>query len=358
MQGPPDGLIAPPSAAARPQDNRPIIPQPAAPVATPANPPAASTNAPQDVRPLPPRNSPRTTAVPSRPATNAPQVAPASPARADQPPAPETSPDVADTSTAAIDAAPTLIAPDSGSDNGWSSFTPFAAGAIMLLGGIFWWLRRRKAAERAAVMEAPYVAPPSPNPTPQAKADPRPPAPTLVRGGKRAKIEVDFTPLHASTTLINFRLRYAIDIRNDGELDAADVRVRIGLFAGNQTNAASIGHWFELDEQEVHHVIATLSAGESTQVEGELAAPIAAIGTFRQGNRQGAIPILAIDCRYGHAAGDSPIDAVTAKAFVLGCENAEQDADANKRLAPLPIDLGPSNFNPLGVRDTGIAKRR
>ncbi len=211
-------------------------------------------------------------------------------------------------------------------------------------------------------MEAPYAAPPSPAatpaPAPKAITDTPPSPPTPVRGGKRAKIEVDFTPLHASTTLINFRLRYAIDIRNDGELDAAGVRARIGLFAGNQTNAASIGHWFELDEQEIHHVIATLSAGESTRVEGELAAPIAAIGTFRQGNRQGAIPILAIDCRYGHALGDSPIDAVTAKAFVLGCENAEQDADASKRLAPLPIDLGPSNFNPLGVRDTGIAKRR
>lgn len=104
-------------------------------------------------------------------------------------------------------------------------------------------------------------------------------------------------------------------------------------------------------------MLASLPAGDTIRVDGELAAPIGAIGTFRQANRHGAIPILAIDCRYGHAAGASPIDAVTAKAFVLGCENAEAPTAPDARLAPLPIDRGPSNFSPLGVRDTGISKR-
>ncbi|MCC7393893.1 MAG: hypothetical protein IT553_03465 [Sphingomonadaceae bacterium] len=277
---------------------------------------------------------------------------------------PETPADTVDPSATTVDTAPSAATSESGATGGWSSYGPVAVGAILLLSGIVWWLRRRKA---AAAEEDVAVAPAS-SPPPAAKTKTRaenlagtptaPPAPRPAYGGKRAKIDVAIVPLHASTTLINFRLRYAIDIRNDGELDAADLRARIGLFAGNQTNASSIGHWFELDGQEIHHIIAALPAGETTRVEGELAAPIGAIGTFRQGNRQGAIPILAIDCRYGHAPGTSPIDAATAKAFVLGCENAEAPGEPDARLAPLPIDRGPSNFTPLGVRDTGISKRR
>ena len=65
-----------------------------------------------------------------------------------------------------------------------------------------------------------------------------------------------------------------------------------------------------------------------------------------------AIPLVALDIRYGHGPGEAPIEGQIGKAFVVGRDSGV----AGAKLAPFRLDQGPASFAPLGARDTGISK--
>jgi hypothetical protein len=185
----------------------------------------------------------------------------------------------------------------------------------------------------------------TPNPVPSI-------AGTKAPIGRRADISLTFETLNAQSTLINFRLRYAITLHNEGDAAAAPVQVRVGLFAGQQAHPQGIAGWYEQPIEDGHHRIETITPGETIRFEGELAAPLDALSPLVVDGRAMAIPLIAVDTRYHHGQGEAPLDGQTARAFVIGRDSGV----AGAKLAPFRLDQGPMSFHPLGQRDTGISK--
>ena len=169
-----------------------------------------------------------------------------------------------------------------------------------------------------------------------------------------------FEPVSASTTLINFRLRYAVILSNQGPVDAAAVALRIGLFAGTKASESGVAQWLTLPGEAPHHVIATIAAGGEFRFEGELAAPLDALGPMTVEGRTLAIALLAVDARYNNIDGEALIDGQVARAYVVGREvpmrSGAAQGDTPAKLAPFRLDIGPTSFAPLGFRDTGISR--
>ena len=241
---------------------------------------------------------------------------------------------------------------------------PLAAlgGAFALIAGLWFW--RRRSRRPAAVDNAPATAPatspavtkvrpaeavkPAAPATPQ--ADSAPPDRAII--GRRADIAIDFEPVHAQSTLINFRLRYVVTITNNGQIPATPVLLRVGLFAGTNAHPQGVASWYNLPIEAEHHRIEAIAPGESQQFDGELAAPLDALNALVVEGRAMAIPLIAVDVRYHHGDGEAPLDGQTARAFVVGREPSNGAA----KLAPFRLDQGPTSFAPLGRRDTGISK--
>lgn len=204
---------------------------------------------------------------------------------------------------------------------------------------------------------------PAPTPEPQttetvADAAPAVSAPktTRVRGGRRADVDVALEPLNASTTLINLRMRYALTLRNNGPIDATDVTVRMGIFAGQQASEQGVGGWLSMEGQPVDMTVESIPAGEEFRIEQEVAIPLNALAPIEIDGRRMAIALMAVDTRYNHPKGEQLLMGQTGKAFVVGREPPATPGTIGK-LAPFRIDQGPTSFAPLGARDTGISRR-
>lgn len=228
---------------------------------------------------------------------------------------------------------------------------------MLLLG---WWAMRRKrqplrlpAPEQ---IDVPQSAPlPAAAPRPTQALDPATPKPTTSKSlgkslGRRADLTLTLEPLAAQSTLINLRIRYAVTVHNGGSIAAAPVSLRMGMFAGSQAHPQGITIWLGQSDAAQHDQTPVIAPGESHRFEGELAAPLEALNPLTIDGRTLAIPILAVDIRYGHEDGEAPIAGQAARAFVVGREPGK----AGAKLAPFRLDQGPTSFAPLGQRDTGI----
>jgi hypothetical protein len=238
--------------------------------------------------------------------------------------------------------------------------------AALLIGGWLWWRGRQSATtalprhddapriKPAAPVIPPAPAPAAPQAAPTATAPtPARPTPTPASAlGRRADLRLAFEPLSAQSTLINLRLGYAVTVRNTGVIAAEPLTLRIGLFAGSQAHPQGIARWFETNGEPPHHSLPALAPGEEHRFEGELAAPLDALAPLTIDGRVLVVPLIALDARYGHGAGEAPIEGQVAHAFVVGREPGA----ASAKLAPFRLDQGPTVFAPLGQRDTGIGK--
>lgn len=360
VQGPPDGLIAPTTSPA-PAPPPIVVPAPA-PAPSPAPAPAPTP------APAPPRERPQPRAATPQPAqpTQQPDETPAA-APLELPAEPAFEPVIPTDMTPPADTDATATVPATAPDAlpEWLPLAAFGGGALLFGSGWLAWRRRTR--RKVVALPAPEVAAPPPAVQPAAKLAPKPaatpakpaadPATTKVPGaaarlGRRADLSLGFELLAAQSTLVNLRLRYAITVRNTGTIDAVDSTLRIGLFAGANVNPQGVAQWFTLDEERGLHGRVTIPAGGEHRFEGELAAPIDALSPVTIDGKTFAIPLVALDVRYGHGPGEAPIEGQVGKAFVVGRDSGI----AGAKLAPFRLDQGPTSFAPLGARDTGITK--
>lgn len=375
VMGPPDGLITPGPARPTPSPSTPIfLPPPATNQAAPRPAPSDTARpAPRPSpsptqRPLPPQQRAPTGAPPptggERPAAPPPgggydiNAASGLPAAGPVVPLPESnaaSPAETDTIPAPAAAAPAAELPSLASqiERHW----PWLAGggALFLLLLVGWWWRRRQRPLRLPAPDAAGVSQAEPLPTntppPPPSTPPTAPKPATAKAlGRRADLTLTLEPLAAQSTLLNLRLRYAVTVHNSGNIPAAPVTLRMGMFAGSQAHPQGIVQWLGQTGSAAHDQTPVIAPGESYRFEGELAAPLEALNPMVIEGRTLAIPILAVDIRYGHEAGEAPIEGQAARAFVVGRDSGKEGA----KLAPFRLDQGPTSFAPLGQRDTGI----
>ncbi len=348
VQGPPDGLIPPPATTPEPAPPLVVEPTPSpapAPAPTPAPAPARDRAEPRAAEP---RTGEGAAPVPAAETPAASDIAPTGPAA-------DTAPDLP---------LPAVPPPAPNSTPEWLPLAALGGGAALIGGGWLAWRRRNR--RKPIAMPAPEaIAPPTPPSPPPAKpkrkrapakpaARPETPAPAEAtnRLGRRADLSLEFELLAAQSTLVNLRLRYAVTVRNTGVIDAVDTNLRIGLFAGANINPQGVSQWYTLDEDRSLHGFIAIAAGGEHRFEGELAAPLDALSPVTIDGKTFAIPLVALDIRYGHGPGEAPIEGQIGKAFVVGRDSGV----AGAKLAPFRLDQGPASFAPLGARDTGITK--
>lgn len=361
VQGPPNGLVPPGPRAAGPAPL--VLPQPSVPqpqpqmprrvpdAANPAGPPPARANVRTGAQGLPRRSPPPGAALPA-PQQERPADAAVRPAV----PPPEMAP--ADTPVAQPPSSPALSVSGPGpgaavAQSGGLAPAVWLAGAaaLLLFGALVWWRRR---ARRPLALTAPDRIGDRPGDhagqAPVAPVPARARAPAAPAGaGPRAQLSLRFEPLGAQSTLFNLRLRYAVIVANDGDADAAAVALRFGMFTGAQADERALAGWLAAPgPHTAHHAVDRIVAGGAFRFEGEISAALDAINMLTIDGRRLAIPVIAVDTRYATTTGQGQ----TARAFVIGRDTGI----AGAKLAPFRFDRGPSDFAPLGCRDTGISR--
>jgi hypothetical protein len=379
VAGPPDGRIPPAPVERDPRPLPPITATPTpAPTPTPTPTPAPSsapTATPRATNPArdPVRQPPRATTdrpVVELPRAAAPVAAPVNdggPIIADPAAIPSDGREVPPLAPPATDAATDTATLSGGLPEWW----PFgAAAALLALFGGLWLLRRRAVTATddwpadGATSSVPVPAVPATSPVaakPKIKAkragpdpDARVAAPDVSTPprapGRRSGADwlaIALEPLSASSTLVNLRLRYRVHLTNRGDEAILGGKLRVQLLSGPQAAEAVIRHWFASDLAVTRHDLPVIAPGETAVLPGEMVVALNQLHPLAIEGRTLIVPVIAAAARFNQPSGMEQC----ARAFVIGREPAPDSV----KLAPFRLDRGPTNFTPLGSRDTGIA---
>lgn len=231
--------------------------------------------------------------------------------------------------------------------------------ALLLAGGLatlFYRRAPRWQPEVGVPFQAARPVPPKPanDVTPPAEKS-KPPATPALRRPASAPIPVEahglalcFAPDYAAASFARIAVRYALTLTNRSGHDLDRLSVR-ALFASADANQqATVERFFGGDGGQIAHVIAGLAPGETVELTGELAMPLAETRPLRYGTRLLLVPIAAFDVGFNQGDDTRKLSA----AFMVGVEPKQ----ASDKMGPLRLDLGPKTFNHIGQRPLAFAK--
>lgn len=230
--------------------------------------------------------------------------------------------------------------------------------AVALFGAFGWWRQRGPVSpvsvpriERPTPVERAQPAPsaaPVATPRPAAViADPAKIAP-IPTPAKPAAVAFDSGPLHVAfevrditATLMAVTLNYRITLSNRG--DAALAQVLIG--GSFEAAAGNLAVERQLEpprgQLPVAHEVESLSAGEVTELTGEIRVPLARLNPIRRGEQALFVPIARLHAAGTLAGGDRVI---ARQSVLLG--RVSPDAE----LHPIHLEQGPRVYRDIGQR--------
>ncbi|MFN3944571.1 MAG: hypothetical protein ACK4K7_06560 [Allosphingosinicella sp.] len=337
----------------RPPQDEPVI-APARP--EPVQQAPAPAPAPRQAEPQaspPPRPAPAETAPP-RAAAPQPQPRAAEPAERGAPPplpdvAPPPLPDAPppplfDSAPVPVDPAPALPAepappaavPDaSGSGLAWL-FYPLGAGLL----GLVAWLafRRRRRTEFAEAVPAP---PPVPAPEPRPE-----PVATVSIPEPRPWLELDFAPQRAAATDKQTEVQFELVVRNDGKVDARNVRIEARMFNAAAEN--EIEAFFRMGPSQAGQGL-SIPPGMEARANSRVMMPLEAVRPIRVQERSLFVPLVAFNVFYEWADGRI---GQTSRTWLVGRE-AQPPAE---KMGAFRLDLGPRIYRQVGRRQHALAR--
>ncbi len=400
VQGPADNGIAPsgPGERRRPTPAPTPAPTPTAPRVIPTQPATQPTQQPATRTPAQP--------APPRSATSGPAAATPTPDATDTAPAPSASdaapgfspsePEAPATDdavpVAAREAAPAPAVPADGGG------TPIWAWLLVLLaagGAGTWYWRRRPAlaveapVARSAPPPAPApAAPPRPAPVPAAPAPApraapvpaplprmpaalalpegaagnaaqRAPAPLVTRAAedrpaaeRRALVGLALEVLSIRMTPEHVTVGFALNLANQGMVDATGLMVRIALNQGSAMTEPVLARFFDGAGGSVLRDDMELKVGAGEALTTEASLPRHIIEPLMIGGKPMLVPVMAFDVTY-HWEGDADAFGQIAGSFVLGRESGSGESD---KLAPLPLDRASYAVDRPGSRSTAVRR--
>lgn len=188
------------------------------------------------------------------------------------------------------------------------------------------------------------VAPPATAPTPEPVAA-LPPAQT------GEGIEITFLPDYATATFMRVAMRYALVVRNPGSRAVKDIVVRAAMIPASADQDREVAQFHADPAGAVLHRIASIPAGGSVEVEGELALPLAETRPVAYGQRLLFVPLAVFAIGFVRNAKARNL----ALAYMVGVGGAG-DGDGNGgKMGPLRLDLAPKTYNDVAQRPLAFA---
>jgi hypothetical protein len=275
------------------------------------------------------------------------------------------------TTAAAASALPRLPdrlanAPIVHSDDGSGGFPwPWLLAALALAGGLVYFLRSRTsrwqpavgmpldaaepdvaggAAQRdrhrdAARGKAGAAAVPAAAPAPDIVA-----APAAQSGDG---IEVTFLPDYAAATFTRVAMRYVLAVRNTGPEMVEHVSIRVAMIPASAEQDGEVAAFIANDGGEEAHRIETIAAGETIEIEGDMALPLSEARPVRYGQRLLFVPVAAFAVAFVRDGRTCALPL----AYMVGVDSGGSQG----KMGPLRLDLGPKTYSQVGQRPLALA---
>jgi hypothetical protein len=385
VQGPSNNGIAPSGPGeTRPTPSPAPAPTPTAPRVIPTQPTASPT--PRTVAqpagdrretptPTPPRAVPTAGEAPSSPSST--------PSATDVSPGFSPAPPESTTPAAPSPASETALAPVAPAEGGATPIWAWLLALLAAAGAGFWYWRRRPALAGDAPVE-PSAAPAEPvRPTPAAAAPraapvpapasrapaiaplgggvapqpvPAPPtaSPLVTRAAaeRRALVSIALDVKGIRVTPEHVAVAFALNIVNQGPVDATGLMVRIALNQGSAMTEPVLARFFDGAGGSVLRDDLELKAGAGEALTTEAMLPRAMVEPLMIGGKPMLVPVMAFDVTY-HWEGDADAFGQIAGSFVLGRESGASGSD---KLAPLPLDRASYILDRPGSRSTAVRR--
>ena len=261
-------------------------------------------------------------------------------------------------------------APTPGSGLHW----PWLAALLALIGGgafIAWSRRNRRQrygdpgrmafAGLVPDMEpeaapAPPVRPrPDPVPPRAAPVPPRPtatPAPTpapddglIVSTRLKPELAINFQPDRAVVTETDVMIQFDVVVTNSGSAPARDVLVEARMVCAHPGQDAEIGAFFQQPVGKGDRIAAIQPLGRIS-LKSSVRLPLAQLHSFTVEGRTLFVPLVAFNVLYSG-------NGQTSASFLVG-----RGTDADEKLAPFRLDLGPRIFRGLSSRPHSMGLSR
>lgn len=276
---------------------------------------------------------------------------------------------------------------------GGFSFWPWLVALAALIGGGFYLLRGRRSRRtryadfdrlafagpveeqgelpRAKPTPAPLPRAPSgtapwPTPTPKPTAEPTPPWPTATKpaaspqpdptppprsdGGivstrLRAELNVEFVPDRAVVTDREVMLQFDVTITNSGSAPARDVLVEGRMVTAHAAQDAEIADFFAAPAGPGDRMALIPPLGR-VALKSAVRLPLDQLHSFEVEGRRLFVPLVALNIFF---AGEGQASA----SYLVG-----RGTDADDKLAPFRLDLGPRIFRGLSARPHSAGLQR
>lgn len=291
-----------------------------------------------------------------------------------------------DMATPVVDDAPAAASPPepsvpAGDGTGTPLWAWLLAALAALATGLWYWRRRPVAVAVTpdeGAGEPPQPQPQSPAPravTPAARGAPRPvsesvgrapvpravppaapravsPLVTRASGEQRANVGMTLTVHSIQILSDHVAVGFTLHLRNQGNLPATGLMVRVALGQGSAMPEAVLARFFDGAGGSVLRDDIALAVGAGEDLSTEVMLPRAPIEPLMIGGKPMLVPVIAFDVTY-HWDGEGEAFGQNAGSFVLG---REQGGSGSERLAALPLDRASYRVDHPGARATALKR--
>jgi len=196
------------------------------------------------------------------------------------------------------------------------------------------------------VRPRPDPAPPRAAPVPPAARKPVPADDGLIVSTRlKPELAIYFQPDRAVVTETDVMLQFDVVVTNSGSAPARDVLVEARMVSAHAGQDAEIGAFFQQPVGKGDRIAAIQPLGRIS-LKSSVRLPLSQIHHFTVEGRTLFVPLVAFNILY---SGNSQ----TSASFLVG-----RGTDADEKLAPFRLDLGPRIFRGLSSRPHSMGLSR
>lgn len=192
----------------------------------------------------------------------------------------------------------------------------------------------------------PPRAAPTPQPAPRTAPKPAPAGDGLIVSTRlKPEIAIHFQPERAVVTETDVTLQFDVVVLNSGSAPARDVLVEARMVCAHPGQDAEIAAFFQQPVGKGDRIAAIQPLGRLS-LKSAVRLPLDRLQSFQAAGRTLFVPLVAFNILYGG-------DAQTSASFLVG-----RGTEADEKLAPFRLDLGPRIFRGLSSRPHSMGLSR